>query len=102
MINEIEAKQIAAKFVRESVGRELPLCDVRFQCDPAARVRQLGIVIDEQDELFRPCWTVTFQTVLEDGNLLDSSTIVNVDAETGQPAYFEEVWSRAKNRHDAT
>jgi len=104
MITETEAVTVAAAFIKASIGRELPLCDARYQEDPSAHARRLGTTLKENDELCRLCWTVTFQTVLDDGSLMEGGTIVDVDAETGRARYFDEAGcpGRAKshNRRD--
>jgi hypothetical protein len=101
MITETEAVAIAAAFVKASRGRELPLCGARYQDDPTAHARRLGIAFNANDELCRPCWAVAFQTILDDGNLMDGATIVDVDAETGQARYFDDAWGGHGQRADA-
>ena len=86
MVSEADATRIAASYVRLRLGRDLPLCSARFNGDPGERFRHYGIAIPAQ--LGRPVWAVAFQTVLEDGNLMDDATIVEVDAETGEASFF--------------
>jgi hypothetical protein len=94
MISEIQAKQIATAFVNSSFGRDLPLLEARYQNDPGIRARVHGLILPS--ELRRPCWAVSFLTVLDDGNVMADATIVDVDAENGQARFFEAWWQRAR------
>ena len=96
MITEHEARDIAAQFIRDSMGRDLPFCTVNFQEDPCAAPRRLGLEINNEAEICKPCWVVSFETVLDDGKSMDGATLVTVDGESGKVWFFDDLWAEVR------
>lgn len=96
MITELDAKKIAVDFIRESLQRELPFCTANFQQDPCAAPRRLGLQINSEADVCRPCWVISFETVLDDGQSMDGATLVTVDAQSGKARFFNELWAELR------
>ena len=94
MITKSDAERIAGEFVRDVLKKNWPQCYIHYSEDPGATLRRHGICLEADSDLCRPRWSVSFETWTDDGLLMDGPTIVIVDAESGVPQLFDEVWQK--------
>jgi len=96
MVDERKAQQIAEEFIWKQWGVHQKAVRVTFRDATARQARIASLAKPGEAEIARKLeaecrdlWSVMFSTVLCDGTVLDDPTFVDVDAITGEAAFFE-------------
>ena len=95
MVNEKQAQKIAQTFIEKMWMVPVEAKKVVFQSadNQKRRIVELSQGNDtDATQILNVCrdrWSVMFPTILKNGKALDSPTFVDVDAETGEPAFMD-------------